>query len=47
MNETVDSHTVLSKKSMEIKFQNGRQLRLHDNSTQLWEPSISPGFTVT
>ena len=46
MNETVDRCVVLSKQTMEIRFQNGLQLRLHDNSTQYESLQIYPDFIV-
>ena len=46
MNETVDSYAVLSKQTMEIRFQNGLRLRLHDNSTQYESLQIYPEFIV-
>lgn len=46
MNETVDSCAVLSKQTMEISFQNGLQLRLHDNSTQYESLRIYPDLIV-
>lgn len=46
LNETVDSYALLSKQVMEIKLQNGLQLRLHDNSTQYESLQIYPEFIV-
>jgi len=46
MNETVDSCVVLSKQTMEIRFQSGLQLRLHDNSTQYESLQIYPDVIV-
>lgn len=46
MNETVDSYAVLSKQTMEIRFQNGLRLSLHDNSTQYESLQIYPEFIV-
>lgn len=42
----VDSCAVLSKQTMEIRFQNGLQLRLHDNSTRYESLQIYPDFIV-
>lgn len=46
LGETVDSYAVLSKQTMAIRFQNGLQLRLHDNSTQYESLQIYPEFIV-
>jgi len=42
MNETVDSYAVLSKQTMVIRFQNGLQLCLHDDSTLYERIQIYP-----
>lgn len=46
VSETVDSYAVLSKHTIEIRFRNGLQLRLHDNSTEYESLQIYPEFIV-
>ena len=46
LNEMVESYAVLCEETMEIRFQNGLRLRLHDNSTQYESLQIYPAFIV-
>jgi hypothetical protein len=43
---TIDGYAVLDARMLEIRFQNGLRLRLHDNSTQFESLQIYPELII-